>query len=101
MSKRGWISKHIHEDGSHTMVDETYHAADTNVGFMNVHDDHMKQGVATEMINHLDRTTDPNSTINMGKAMHEATVFISENINEKKPNRVSYKMMFPVKRTSR
>jgi GNAT superfamily N-acetyltransferase len=94
MSKRGWISKHIHEDGSHTMVDETYNAADTNIGFMNVHPDHQQRGIASEMVNHLDRTTDPSSTINMGKAMHEATMNIVDNINEKNPGRAHMKVMF-------
>lgn len=94
MSRRGFISKVEQPDGSYTEEDRTYNAADTNIGFMNVHPDHQQRGIAAEMVNHLDRTTDPSSTINMGKAMHEATMNIVDNINEKNPGRADMKVMF-------
>jgi hypothetical protein len=93
-TQKGFMHKITHEDGSVTREDHRRIAADSNVGFMNVHDDHMKKGIAREMVNHLDRTTDPNSKINMGKAMHEATMYIADDLNESKPDRVTYKTMF-------
>lgn len=77
-----------------TVRDNRRMGADTNIGFMNVHPDHAQKGIASEMVNHLDRTTEPNSTINMGKAMHEATMDIVDNINAKKPGRATMKVMF-------
>lgn len=82
-------------------VGERQVLADTNIGFMNVHPEHQQRGIASEMVKYIDRTTDPNSTVNMGKAMHEATVYISQNINKEKPNRVHYKMMFNVPKRDR
>lgn len=92
-TQKGMIWKVTDENGNTRKEDRRRMAADSNIGFMNVHDDHMKQGIAKEMINHIDRTTDEGSNINMGKAMHDATVYISEGINDQKPGRVTYKRM--------
>jgi hypothetical protein len=94
VNQKGMIWNVTDEHGNVTKEDHRKMVADTNIGFMNVHRDHMKQGIASEMVNHIDRTTDQNSQINMGKAMHEATLNISQNINEKKPKRVTYKRMW-------
>jgi GNAT superfamily N-acetyltransferase len=93
-NQKGFIWNVEDEHGNVTQDDQRKTVADTNIGFMNVHRDYQKQGIASEMVNHLDRTTDPNSQIHMGKAMHEATMDIVDNINEKKPNRATMKVMF-------
>lgn len=88
---KGFVWRTTHDDGTETIDDRRRMSADTNIGFMQVHDDHKKTGIAREMLEHLDRTTDPDSQINMGKAMHEATVYIADDKNAEKPNRVTYK----------
>ena len=65
--------------------------ADTNVGFMTVHDKYRGGGVGRQMFDYMHKTTPEGSVLNVGKVAHAATEHMAKKLREEKPDSIRYK----------
>ena len=87
-----YISVHKDESGNETREKITNTIADTNVGFMTVHDKYRGGGVGRQMFNYMHKTTPEGSVLNVGKVAHAATEHMAKKLSQEKPNSVKYKL---------
>ena len=86
-----YISVHKDEEGNETRKKITNTIADTNVGFMTVHDKYQGGGIGRQMFDYMHKTTPEGSLLNVGKVAHPATEHMAKKLREEKPNAVKYK----------
>ena len=66
--------------------------ADTNIGYMRVHEKYKGGGIGRQMFDYMHKTTPEGSILNVGKAASNETLHMSEKLSKEKPGSVKYKL---------
>jgi GNAT superfamily N-acetyltransferase len=66
--------------------------ADTNIGYMRVHDQYKGGGIGRQMFDYMHKTTPEGSILNVGKAASNETLHMSEKLKKEKPDSIKYKL---------
>ena len=66
--------------------------ADTNIGYMRVHEKYKGGGIGRQMFDYMHKTTPEGSILNVGKAASDATLHMSEKLRKEKPDSIKYKL---------
>lgn len=87
--RKGWDEITIDENGNKTVTPgKTF--ADVNIGYMQ--SAAKGKGVGRQMFDYMLNTTPENSTLNVGRAAHDATLHMAKKADKEKPGSVSYKL---------
>ena len=90
-TEHSYTSVRKDEAGNETRERITNTIADTNVGFMTVHDKYRGGGVGRQMFDYMHKTTPEGSVLNVGKVAHAATEHMAKKLREEKPDSIRYK----------
>jgi len=85
-----WVTKDEH--GNETRKEDKSVIADTNIGYMRVHEKYKGGGIGRQMFDYMHKTTPEGSRLNVGKAAHDATLHMSKKLSQEKPDAVHYKL---------
>jgi GNAT superfamily N-acetyltransferase len=66
--------------------------ADTNIGYMRVHEQYKGGGIGRQMFDYMHKTTPEGSILNVGKAASNETLHMSEKLKKEKPDSIKYKL---------
>jgi GNAT superfamily N-acetyltransferase len=66
--------------------------ADTNIGYMRVHEKYQGGGIGRQMFDYMHKTTPKGSILNVGKAASDQTLHMSKKLREEKPDSIKYKL---------
>jgi len=88
---KGWDEVSFDKEGNKTVTPGKIHQH-VNIGYMQTAEGHRGGGVGRQMFDYMHNTTPEGSTLNVGKAAHDATLHMSKKAEKARPGSVHYKI---------